>query len=61
MRPFPFVIGIWPDLKGIRRAFKTALKETGIQDFRFHNLRHCAATNLRQAGVDTATARRAIC
>lgn len=43
-------------VKGIKRAFKTALKEAGIQDFRFHDLRHCAATNLRRAGVDTATA-----
>jgi integrase len=25
-------------------------------DFRFHALRHCACTNLRRAGVDTATA-----
>ena len=27
-----------------------------MKDFRFHDLRHCAATNLRRAGVDTATA-----
>ena len=25
-------------------------------DFHFHDLRHCAATNLRRAGVDTTTA-----
>jgi integrase len=43
-------------LKGIKRAFKTALKEASIQDFRFHDLRHCAATNLRRSNVDTATA-----
>jgi integrase len=43
-------------VKGIKRAFRTALKEAGIQGFRFHDLRHCAATNLRRAGVDTATA-----
>jgi integrase len=29
---------------------------TGIVDFRFHDLRHCASTNLRRAGVDTAMA-----
>lgn len=42
--------------KGIKRVFRTVLRETGISDFRFHDLRHCAATNLRRAGVDTATA-----
>jgi integrase len=31
-------------------------KKVGIRGFRFHDLRHCAATNLRRAGVDTATA-----
>jgi integrase len=41
---------------GIKRSFRTALEEAGIRDFRFHDLRHCAATNLRRAGVDTATA-----
>jgi len=40
----------------IKHAFKTALKRAGIEDFRFHDLRHCAATNLRRAGVDTVTA-----
>lgn len=40
----------------ISRSFKTALKDAGISDFRFHDLRHCASTNLRRAGVDTATA-----
>ena len=43
-------------LKRISRSFKTALKNAGIMDFRFHDLRHCASTNLRRAGVDTATA-----
>jgi len=43
-------------VKGIKRVFRTALREAGISDFRFHDLRHCAATNLRRAGVDTATA-----
>lgn len=43
-------------LKRISRSFKTALKDAGIMDFRFHDLRHCASTNLRRAGVDTATA-----
>jgi integrase len=43
-------------LKRISRSFKTALKDAGIINFRFHDLRHCASTNLRRAGVDTATA-----
>ena len=43
-------------LQRVTRSFKTALKDAGITDFRFHDLRHCASTNLRRAGVDTATA-----
>jgi integrase len=43
-------------IQRISRSFRTALKEAGITDFRFHDLRHCASTNLRRAGVDTATA-----
>ncbi|SLM49332.1 putative Integrase family protein [Nitrospira japonica] len=43
-------------LKRVSRSFTTALKSAGITDFRFHDLRHCASTNMRRAGVDTATA-----
>ena len=43
-------------LQRVSRSFKTALAEADITDFRFHDLRHCASTNLRRAGVDTATA-----
>ena len=43
-------------VREIRTAFKTACKRAGIQNLRFHDLRHCAATNLRRAGVDTTTA-----
>ena len=39
-------------LKYIDRGWKTALKKSAIEDFRFHDLRHCAATNLRLAGND---------
>lgn len=47
-------------LKRISRSFKTALEDAGITDFRFHDLRHCASTNLRRAGVDTATAMKVV-
>jgi integrase len=43
-------------LKRISRTFGTAKRDASILDFRFHDLRHCASTNLRRAGVDTATA-----
>jgi len=43
-------------LRDFRTAFRTAMKEAGVSGFRFHDLRHCAATNLRRAGVDTTTA-----
>lgn len=35
----------------IDRAFKKALKEAGINDFRFHDLRHSAGTRLADAGT----------
>jgi integrase len=47
-------------LQRVTRSFKAALKDAGITDFRFHDLRHCASTNLRRAGVDTATAMKII-
>ena len=43
-------------IKEVKTAFTTAKKLAGVKNFRFHDLRHCAATNLRRAGVDTATA-----
>ncbi len=38
-------------VKDIKKSFKTALKEAKIKDFRFHDLRHTAATWMVNAGV----------
>jgi integrase len=43
-------------VKGVKTAFRTACRNAAIENLRFHDLRHCAATNLRRAGVDTTTA-----
>ncbi|MBN1106584.1 MAG: site-specific integrase [Deltaproteobacteria bacterium] len=38
-------------MRDIKKAFNMACARAGIKDFRFHDLRHCAITNLRKAGV----------
>jgi integrase len=45
---------------GIKTAFKKACHRAGISNFRVHDLRHTASTNLRRAGVDAATAMRIV-
>jgi integrase len=40
----------------IGTAFKAACRRAGITNLRIHDSRHTASTNLRRAGVDTATA-----
>ena len=43
-------------IKRIGTAFKAACRRAGITGLRIHDFRHTASTNLRRAGLDTATA-----
>ena len=40
------------DKHNLRRAFVIAMERAGIEDFRFHDLRHTFATRLAQSGID---------
>jgi integrase len=39
-------------VRNIKTAFRKACRKAEVKDFRFHDLRHCAITNLRKAGVN---------
>jgi len=41
----------------IKTAFTSAVREAGLEDSRFHDLRHTFATRLNEAGVDPFTIR----
>jgi len=43
-------------IQRINKAFKSACRRTRITNLRIHDFRHTASTNLRRAGVYTATA-----
>lgn len=36
----------------LKKSFKSALRAVGIEDFRWHDLRHCFASDLVRKGVD---------
>jgi integrase len=42
-------------LNDIKKSFRKAIKDAGIEDFRFHDLRHTAATKMADAGADAFT------
>ena len=55
--PYIFCYKNGERIKDIRKSFWTALKKSGIKDFRFHDLRHSAASHLVMAGIDLNTVR----
>jgi len=42
-------------IKDVKRSFKTACKQIGIPNLRFHDLRHSAATYMVTGGIDLVT------
>jgi integrase len=52
---FPSSTGTKLDGNNLRKEFSKALKAAGIEDFRFHDLRHTYGTRLAQAGVELFT------
>jgi integrase len=48
---FPSTIGTPMEARNLARSFKALLKEAGLPEIRFHDLRHTAATLMLQQGV----------
>jgi len=46
------------NINTFRGAFARAIEKAGIEDFRFHDLRHTFASRLAQAGIDPYTSQR---
>jgi integrase len=42
-------------VKTLKTAFSSAIRRSGVEKFRFHDLRHTFASNLVMAGVDIVT------
>jgi len=40
-------------ISSFEKSFRSAVKKSGIKDFRFHDLRHCGATHLIESGWST--------
>jgi len=55
--PFVFCSEDGQSFEDVGRSFETALRKSGIEDFRFHDLRHTFASNLVMEGVDIMTVR----
>ncbi len=55
--PFIFCNDKGKRIHDIRKSFSTALRKSGITNFRFHDLRHTFASQLVMSGVDLNTVR----